>query len=73
MKLRSLNKIASFLILLIFSPFLNAEEEIDIWSKPDKKKNETTNQKKDDTSKINKINISNTNNLKNSIKIDDKI
>jgi len=73
MKLRSLNKIASFLILLIFSSFLNAEEEINIWSKPDKKKIETTNQKKDDTSKINKINISNTNNLKNSIKIDDKI
>jgi len=73
MKLKSLNKIVSFLILFFFSPFLNAEEEIDIWSKPDKKKIETTNQKKDNSSKINKLNIPNTNDLKNSIKIDDKI
>ena len=73
MKLKSLNKIISFLILLIFCPLLNAEEEIDIWSKQDKKKPETTNQVNEDTNKVNSLNISNTKNLDDSIKIDDKI
>ena len=73
MKLKSLNKIISFLILLIFCPLLNAEEEIDIWSKQDKKKPETTNQVNEDTNKVNSLNISNTKNLNDSIKIDDKI
>ncbi len=73
MKLKSLNKIISFLILLIFCPLLNAEEEIDIWSKQDKKKPETTNQVNEDINKVNSLNISNTKNLNDSIKIDDKI
>ena len=42
MKLKSLNKYISFLILFISFQFLYAEEEIDIWNKEIKEKSKTT-------------------------------
>ena len=41
MKLKSLNKYISFLILFISFQFLYAEEEIDIWNKEIKEKSQT--------------------------------
>ena len=56
MKLKSLNKLAGFLILIFLFQPLNAEEEIDIWNKEAKEKSE-----------IKKINNSNNKSISNSI------
>ncbi len=55
MKLISLNKFTSFLILLSFLLPLKAEEEIDIWSKKEKNQNieQTQNQNKKSEQKLN--------------------
>ena len=55
MKLISLNKFTSFLILLTLLLPLKAEEEIDIWSKKEKKQNieQTQNQNKKSEQKLN--------------------
>ena len=55
MKLISLNKFTSFLILLSFLLPLKAEEEIDIWSKKEKNQNieQIQNQNKKSEQKLN--------------------
>ena len=73
MKLKSLNRYLSFLILFIFCPLLNAEEEIDIWNKTKEEKSKVIIQKKKNLNTINNLQISNSNNINNDIKIDDKI
>ena len=73
MKLKSLNKLLSFLILFTFCPLLNAEEEIDIWNKAKKEKSKIIIQNEKNLNTINNSPISNTNNINNDIKIDDKI
>ena len=55
MKLISLNRYSSFLILLFFLMPIRAEEEIDIWSKKEKKQNSDQIQvkTKDNENKLN--------------------
>ena len=71
MKLKSLNKLAGFLILIFLFQPLTAEEEIDIWNKEAKEKSEI---KKIDNSN-NKIisNSINTSKINNNIKIEKEI
>ena len=73
MKLKSLNKFLSFLFLFISFTFLNAEEEINIWSKTKEKKTEITIQNNENSKTINNLKISNTADVNSDIKIDDKI
>ena len=70
MKLKSLNKLVGFLILIFLFQPLNAEEEIDIWNKEAKEKSEI--KKIDNSNKIisNSINASKIN---NNIKIENEI
>ena len=53
MKLKSLNRYLSFLILFIFCPLLNAEEEIDIWNKTKEEKSKVITQKKKNAQTVN--------------------
>ena len=77
MKLKSLNKYISFLILFISFQFLYAEEEIDIWNKEIKEKSQTI-QSNNNTSNSNSNNTINSQALKtlktnSSIKIENEI
>jgi len=73
MKLKSLNKFLSFLIFFLSYSFLNAEEEIDIWNKTKEEKSKIIVQNEESSNTINNLKISNTTNINNDIKIDDKI
>ena len=46
MKLKSLNNYIGFLILLLLTSSLKAEEKIDIWNKENKDAKKSSNQKK---------------------------
>tara|TARA_A100001011_G_C14307813_1_gene844040 strand:+ start:192 stop:1928 length:1737 start_codon:yes stop_codon:yes gene_type:complete len=73
MKLISLNRYTSFLILLFFLMPIRAEEEIDIWSKKEKKQNSDQIQVKTKDNE-NKLNFEIINKAKkNEIEINDKI
>ena len=73
MKLISLNRYSSFLILLFFLMPIRAEEEIDIWSKKEKKQNSDQIQVKTKDNE-NKLNFEIINKpKKNEIEINDKI
>ncbi len=73
MKLISLNRYTSFLILLFFLMPIRAEEEIDIWSKKEKKQNSDQIQVKTKDNE-NKLNFEIINRAKkNEIEINDKI
>ena len=73
MKLISLNRYTSFLILLFFLMPIRAEEEIDIWSKKEKKQNSDQIQVKTKDNE-NKLNFEIINKQKkNEIEINDKI
>ncbi len=72
MKLKSLNKYISFLILLISFQLLYAEEEIDIWKKEIKEKSNTT-KNSDNSNVLNKSNLFKTSQTNNNIKIENTI
>ena len=74
MKLKSLNKYISFLIIFIYLLPSNAEDEIDIWNKDTKKENSEKIKIEDDKN-INTINLKTLKNPKiiSTIKIENEI
>ncbi len=72
MKLKSLNKLISFLIFICYSSILLAEDQIDIWNKSKKEKSEIIIQDDESLKPKKNLKISNTSILDN-IKIEDKI
>ncbi len=72
MKLKSLNKFIGFLIFLMFCLPFNAEEEIDIWNKSNKKNSQSI--KNNESSEIkNNSTLANTVSLDNKIEIETQI
>ncbi len=73
MKLKSLNRYISLIILIISFMPLQAEEEIDIWNKDKKEKNEVSTIEDNSNDKKQKLKISNTVKPKIEIQIDSEI
>ena len=73
MKLKSLNKYISFLILFISFQFLYAEEEIDIWNKEIKEKSQTIESVNDISNNTINSEIFKKSQTNNKIKIEDEI
>ena len=73
MKLKSLNRYISLLLLILSSSFLNADDQIDIWSKKEKKNPTTNESNNNDANKTIKSKILKKIDINNNIKIENEI
>ena len=73
MKLKSLNKYISLLILVISFLPVKAENEIDIWNKEKKIKSEINAVEKNSPNTTVNTKVFSTNNINNNIKVENKI